>query len=171
MKNQEQTTDLTPQRNEMSFSELSRAESQGGWKSEITVYTDRQADQKLIAQEVVKLKHAFPTISKEFANVLSERIYANNFTEERIRDAVAYVLDNFRYKQPTIADVISFDKRVKVYSYTQILNMLVEIGPSVWNDYKPVKVEGVDRTVYVNIAEAESLGLKYKLVDIKTIEQ
>lgn len=108
---------------------------------------------------------------KEFANVLSERIYANNFTEERIRDAVAYVLDNFRYKQPTIADVISFDKRVKVYSYTQILNMLVEIGPSVWNDYKPVKVEGVDRTVYVNIAEAESLGLKYKLVDIKTIEQ
>jgi hypothetical protein len=49
--------------------------------------------------------------------------------------------------------------------------MLVEVGPSVWNDYKPVKIEGVDRTVYVNIAEAESLGLKYELVDIKTIEQ
>ena len=171
MENLTQIADLLPQRNEKRPSGLSREESREEWKNGITLYNDKQAEPKLIAEEVVKLKSAFPAISNEFLDVLSERIYANNFTEERIRDAVAYVLDNFRYRQPTIADVISFDKRVKVYSYVQILRMLVEVGPSVWNDYKPVKIEGVDRTVYVNIAEAESLGLKYKLVDIKTIEQ
>ena len=171
MENLTQIADLLPQRNEKRPSGLSREESREEWKNGITLYNDKQAEPRLIAEEVVKLKSAFPAISNEFLDVLSERIYANNFTEERIRDAVVYVLDNFRYRQPTIADVISFDKRVKVYSYAQILRMLVEVGPSVWNDYKPVKIEGVDRTVYVNIAEAESLGLKYKLVDIKTIEQ
>jgi predicted adenine nucleotide alpha hydrolase (AANH) superfamily ATPase len=44
---------------------------------------------------------------------------ANGFTKQRMQDAVNYLVDNFRYKQINIADVITYDKRVRLYTHQE----------------------------------------------------
>ena len=55
-------------------------------------------------------------MEKAFFDVLAERIIENDFTEKRLIDAVSHVIDNFHYKELNIADVIQFDRRVKLYT-------------------------------------------------------
>ena len=99
---------------------------QGGQNTkEISVYSGQTADTKTVATELRKLKAAFPAIENEYINVLSERIHANAFTEERIKDAVGNLIDNFKYPRPSIADVISFDKRVRLFSYSEYTNEIL----------------------------------------------
>lgn len=48
----------------------------------------------------------------------------NKFTDQRLKDAVGYLIDNFQYKKPNIADLIRFDKRVKLWSYNEVCNLV-----------------------------------------------
>ena len=66
-----------------------------------------------------------------FFDMLAERIVDNDFTEQRITDAVNHVIDNFQYKELNIADVIKFDRRVKLYSGKEFMSMQMQgIHPS-----------------------------------------
>lgn len=87
--------------------------------SSISLYTGILTD-KGVLTSLKKLQVAFPKQSKEFFNILTERLAANGFTDERLRDAVNNVIDNFQYKELNISDVVKFDKRVKLYSYDEI---------------------------------------------------
>jgi hypothetical protein len=88
----------------------------------ISTYTDRLATKEEIAVGMAKLCSAFPKMESGFWSILAERIVANNFTQERIKQSVEYVLDNFQYKELNIADVIKFDKRVKLYTGNEFMN-------------------------------------------------
>lgn len=85
----------------------------------------READCAIV---VKKLSVAFPTQSKEFFVLLSQRMLANGFTFQRCIDAVNWIIDNFAYKQINISDVIKFDKKKKVYTYGQMLSKLRSNG-------------------------------------------
>ena len=61
-----------------------------------------------------------------FWNILTERIIANNFTKERIKQAVEYVIDNFQYKELNVADIIRFDRRIKLYTGGEYVLMQVK---------------------------------------------
>ncbi|MCL2651555.1 MAG: hypothetical protein FWD60_11100 [Candidatus Azobacteroides sp.] len=70
-------------------------------------------------------------MEKEFWLILAERISANNFTSERLKQSVEHILDNFQYKELNIADVIKFDRRVKLYSGKEFMLMQMQgIHPS-----------------------------------------
>jgi hypothetical protein len=43
---------------------------------------------------------------------------------------------------PTIANIISFDKRVKLHSYSQMLDLVGISGEIIWKEYKAVKKIG-----------------------------
>lgn len=58
-----------------------------------------------------------------FWNLLSECIIDNDFTEQRFLDCIKNVLYNFRYKELNISDIISFDKRIKLYSSDEVFKM------------------------------------------------
>ena len=90
--------------------------------NEISVYNGVVVDVKTIATELRKLKAAFPKLENDYISVIAERIQENGFTEERLKDAVAHLIDTFRYPNPTIADVIGFDKRVRLYCQTEYEN-------------------------------------------------
>jgi hypothetical protein len=79
---------------------------------------------KAVAQCAAKLKKAFPTLQNDFFETLYERLQSNHFTNERAIDAINYVIDNCIYPQPTIAQVISFDKREKLLTYQQMLDFV-----------------------------------------------
>jgi hypothetical protein len=82
----------------------------------ISEFTDELATSSEIAVGVSKICASFPRMEPEFWNILAERIRANRFTSERLRQAVEFVLDNFQYKELNISDIIKFDRRVKLYT-------------------------------------------------------
>ena len=57
-----------------------------------------------------------------FTDLLTESLKRNGFTDERFTDAVNYVIDNCRYPKPSIADFVSYDKSVKVYTWQDMVN-------------------------------------------------
>jgi len=76
-----------------------------------------------------------------FFDVLYERLVKNGFTGQRLEDAVNNVLDNFRYKELNVADIVSYDKRVRLYTYTQICDEIAN-GRATTDDYERVERDG-----------------------------
>jgi hypothetical protein len=114
-------------------------QSQPQGNRELSIYRDKLVKEQDIKPELKKLCAAFPEISDDFIILLSDRIIDNDFTVKRLQDAMKYLIDNFHYKKPNIADIISFDKRIKLYDYYQIIEMVNQYGVSIWETYKPIK--------------------------------
>lgn len=76
-----------------------------------------------------------------FFNLLSERLIDNSFSSKRLKDAINDIIDNFRYKELTIADIIKFDKRVKLYSYNEACRM-VSKGECSFSDFETREING-----------------------------
>lgn len=55
-------------------------------------------------------------------DLLRERFKANGFTDQRMKDAVAFVIDSYTGfdKLPAIGDFIKFDKKVKVFTLSEL---------------------------------------------------
>lgn len=80
-------------------------------------------------------------MQETFFSLLAERVAMNNFSNERLCDAVNYILDNFQYKQLTISDIIRFDRRVKLYTYNEVVNMVTTYKAS-FNDFEVRIIDG-----------------------------
>lgn len=94
--------------------------------NEISKYRGEIASPVVVAKELVKLKIAFPAIESQFISVLSERLVQNNFTDQRVKDAISHIIDNFKYQRPSIADIVCFDKKIKLYSYSEVCLLVTE---------------------------------------------
>lgn len=70
-----------------------------------------------------------------------ERIKANNFSDERLIDAVNNVIDNFQYKELNISDIIKWDKREKLITYNQLVS-LVTSGKENMLDWEMIEING-----------------------------
>ena len=111
-------------------------------KNEISLYDDGLTP-SCVDQELKKLTVAFPAIEPDFINVLSERLIANKFSDSRLQDAIRYLIDNFRYKKPSIADIISFDKKVKVYTYSEAYRLIEKGEVTGFEDFKIIEIDEV----------------------------
>ena len=100
-------------------------------KGDISIYTG-VLTLPVIAKSVAKIKKSFPALPEGFYEILSNRIKENGFSDQRLIDAVNNVVDNCPYPQPTIAQFISFDKKIKTFTYHQIVR-LVEDGDNMEN--------------------------------------
>ncbi len=80
-------------------------------------------------------------MESSFFNVLAERIIANGFTGKRLKDAVNYILDNFKYKELVISDIIRFDKQVKLYTYNEVCYLVTKNQAS-FSDFEVREIEG-----------------------------
>ena len=127
--------------------------------NEISLYTG-SLTAEVVLREIVKAKAAFPSLPTVFFDVLRDRISANAFTNERFKDAVNYVIDNCRYPTPTIADFVSYDKRIKFSTYDEMLKKSTDLGPEIWKSYKPVKLPGREKAVWVHVDDMKMAGLE-----------
>lgn len=107
----------------------------------------------------IKLKQTFPSLPPGFYDIFSERLKANNFTDERLIDAINHVIDNCIYPIPTIANFISFDKKVRLYNHNDIIEMLND-NPSAFKQFRPIKFENSSFPVYANIIDIEKYNLE-----------
>lgn len=126
---------------------------------EISIYSG-ELTKPIIVEMTVKIRQSFPALPVGFFDILSDRLLANNFTDQRLKDAVEYVIDNCVYPTPTIAQFISFDKRIKLYTYNQILNMNSEFSGKVFQYYKSVRIGKNEFPVYAHLNDIKEYNLE-----------
>lgn len=80
------------------------------------------------------------------SDVLSERIVANGFSRKRLNDAVNNVIDNFPYKEFNVSDIIKFDKKVRLYTYQEVCNM-VSASLAAFRDFEVREIGGINYRV------------------------
>ncbi len=108
-------------------------------------------------EQFARIKRNWPDLNEWFYKDLSDRIKANNFTSNRLKDAVSRVIDEFPYKTPSIADFISFDLKIQTYTYNQLIDLNNRIAGNVFKLFPPVNFNGVK--LYVSVEDIE----RYKL--------
>jgi len=112
--------------------------------NEISVFTGETATSEETKSEIRKLAAAFPDITNDFIILLAERITENKFTKERVRQAVNHVIDTNPYKRPSIADIISFDKKIKLLTWEQVAEKCSP-GNSAFDNHVRIMIEGQPR--------------------------
>jgi hypothetical protein len=115
---------------------------------ELSIYKG-SLTQVCIVESTKRLKDAFPGLSKGFFDVLTDRVKANEFCDQRLKDAIFHVIDTCIYPIPTIANVISFDKRVKIFTYKQLCE-LIDKGEKCEN-YKVIKFNKYPKPVWIHV--------------------
>lgn len=117
--------------------------------SELSVYAGDLTDRVMVnaAKQILK---SFPTLNNDFIDILIQRIKQNGFSDKRLMDAVNHVIDNCVYPSPTVAQFISFDKVVKIYTYDDVMRMINEV-PNVFETYKAIRLPNAVKPMYVHI--------------------
>lgn len=121
---------------------------------EISKYDDALATPEAIYQSTNRLRAAFPKMGDQFFNLLSERIIANDFTGDRLADAVNHVIDNFAYKELNVSDIIRFDRMIKLYTYSEVAEM-VTAGKAHFDDFEIREING--RTYRVRKTDVDKM--------------
>lgn len=129
----------------------------------LSLYTGDLSD-KCLLTAVANVRKAFPALPKDFYDVFMDRIKANGFNDTRLIDAVSHVIDNCPYPTPTIANFISFDKRIKLFSYADYVDMVNKYGPEINDTYKPVQLPGREKPVWINIDDIKIAKLENCLI-------
>ncbi len=127
-------------------------------KGEISIYTG-SLTKRCIVSSVATIKKAFPQLPLSFYDVFMDMIMdkENNFTDTRLVDAVKHVICTCQYPQPTIANFISFDRRIKVYTYSEYCKLADE-GDG--KNYQPVALTGNIKPVWVHINDINQYNLQ-----------
>lgn len=125
----------------------------------MSVYRDDLTTECII-EGTIKLKKSFPALGKDFFDVFSERIKNNDFTDKRLVDAINNVIDNCIYPTPTIAQFISFNNNVKLYTYDQVC-VINDDSHNAFEKYKPIVIENEKRRMYAHISDIEAYELEF----------
>lgn len=109
-----------------------------------------------VAKNVAKIKAAFPSLTPEFFTLLIDRLKEKGFTNQRMEEAVNNVIDNCQYPCPTLANFLSFDKRVKVYSYDDLCNAVYKQEAS-FENFSRIKIN--DKPFFIRKADKEAYNI------------
>ena len=93
-------------------------------KNELSIYQGEVVDDICIGLNIIKLKQAFPKLPKAWFDLLEEFILQEQFTNHRLNDAVNNLIKTCIYPEPTVANLLSYDKKIKFYTYNDILDIL-----------------------------------------------
>jgi len=104
-----------------------------------------KATQEQIIRNIAKLEMAFPKMERGFFKILLDRIDANSFSNKRLENAVNYVIDRFQYKELNVADIISWDKKINIYTHQQICNL---IQKSMIKGFEDTDIREINGTKY-----------------------
>ena len=103
----------------------------------ISLYQDEKPRPEDYAMAVKRLSVAFPQQSVDFFKL----------AVQEMADAVTHLIRTFQYKQPNIADIVSYKKLRRVYTYGQMCAKLVCNGGTEESSDSFSKVE-IDGKIY-----------------------
>jgi len=124
----------------------------------LSVYNDKLTA-KGVVEATAKIKKAFPALTPEFYDVLLDMIKEEGFTDNRFIDAVNSVIKNCEYPSPTVAKFLSFDKSIKLYTYTDMIKM-TGIDRKAFDKHRPVIIPGTKEKLWCHLADIERYNLE-----------
>jgi hypothetical protein len=124
--------------------------------NEISIYSGQLNPE--FAKEKIKLfQDSFPELPPPFFKVLLYAIEKNKFSDKRLEDAIDFVIFNCKYPKPTIADIIQFDQRFKIYSFQKIQEMV--FAGAIQSDYMKVDIRQ-EKPGWIEKINFQKSGLK-----------
>lgn len=111
------------------------------------------------AINITRIKAAFPALPDAFFGILASRIIDNDFCNERLTDAVNHVIDTCQYPNPSVAEFISFDRKVKVFTYEEMLKKASDMGNAIWTSYRAVQFKNREKKVWVHVDDVKMYNL------------
>jgi len=124
-------------------------------ESYISVYKNTPAPGQVVAKQMARIAQSFPKLKKNFYASLTERVKTMGICEERLIAAVDHCIENFRYPEPMVGEILAHDKLIKIYTYHQIIDLIFRGDKQSY--YGVIK----GTKLWVSRDEAERLGLTY----------
>ena len=109
-------------------------------KHYLSIYNDQQTTKGVI-NAIARVKQAFPSLEDGFYKILMSRVKEKGLTDQQIMDSVNNVIDTCEYPTPVIGKFLSFDKKMRLYTYNEILTK-VDQGES-FSYYQVKEIEGI----------------------------
>ena len=104
-------------------------------------------------------KSAFPALQASFFDVLIPMLKECSFSDERLLNSVKNVIKTCVYPTPTIANFLSYDKKIKLYSYDDMLK-LTETDKKAFESHKAIIIYGI--TLWAHVLDIHGFGLEIK---------
>jgi len=98
-------------------------------------------DETFVNNEMKRLRGAFPKIHEEYYFILTERIIAKQMTVDQIHDAISRVIDTCIYPVPGMAEILSHDRKVQLYSHKMIVDTMIPKGYD-FSDFEMIEIDG-----------------------------
>jgi hypothetical protein len=126
---------------------------------EISLYKGELTGRRILECSL-KVKKAFPELPADFFEIFQEMIKSEKFTDERLMDSVDNVIKTCVYPKPTIAQFISFDKKIKVHKYPEIIEMVEAGDPNAFERYQRIKFPDLPEAVWIHINDITKYKIK-----------
>ncbi len=137
--------------------------------NELSIYKSGKVSAEAFAHGSKKIKDAFPKLPASWFTVLDQMLDEEKFSEERFRDAVNSLIKNCVYPEPTIANIISYDRSVKVYTYRELMEKYKDsyyMGSKqdpIFTEYERIDFYGQER--FARKEEVERYSLKKWIIN------
>ena len=89
-------------------------------RGEISVYRAGAISPQILGSGIKSISQAFPKLPVSWYTVLKEMLKDEQFDDARFSDAVKSLVKNCIYPEPTIANIVSFDRMVKVFTLSDL---------------------------------------------------
>lgn len=109
-----------------------------------------------------RLKSAFPSLSQQFILELMRMADRDRIPFERLKDSIEHTIRTHRYPNLTIADILDFDVKVRMYTYTHILRTEGKFDEETRAMYRKYKTTAEGKMLYVRTDEIEALPERFR---------
>jgi hypothetical protein len=137
--------------------DLSETEFNGS----ISVYKKSKVTSETFALCTKEIRKAKPKLEAGWYDVLNKMLDVDAFSDERLIAATQALIRNCPYPEPSHADILNYDLRVKIYTYEQLLEMTkdfsVESRKSFLDSYISIEYYGGFR--YANKEDVKKYSL------------
>lgn len=124
---------------------------------EMSIYSG-ELTEKCIAECTMTIKHAFPSTETGFFKVFVPMLKECGFNDEKLLNSVKNVIKTCEYPTPTIAKFLNYDKKINLYTYTDMLKKASE-DRTAFEKHKAVAIEGTKEPLWANVHDIEIYGL------------
>jgi len=127
---------------------------------EMSIYNGELTKRKIVDASS-RIMAAFPKLEKEWHDIFYEMVIEEGMSDDRLIAAVNNVIKTIIYPEPTIANFLNYDKKIKLYTYDQKLKLINEVGANVANKlYLSVKIEGMTKPMWAHVSDIEKYELQ-----------
>src|SRR3990167_8002523 len=104
-------------------------------KKEVSRYGYGEVSTEILAKCFILIKKSFPKLPDGWYDVLEKMLDVEKFTDQRLTDATMNLIKTCQYPEPTIANIINYDKTKKIYTADDILQITKDFSVDMRRSY------------------------------------